>query len=282
MYLPTAAHIIRRGLLIAGMTALASLAGPLARAPHFAASAAPREASEAGFDHTHSAWTRVLAAHVRDGWVDYAGLHRRPEALDAYLASLAAPRPEEFRSWSEKEQLAFWINAYNAWTVRLILDNYPLESIRSIGLLPGAAFRSRFIPLGRLRGSSGMISLNDIEHGVLRPEFREPRIHFAIVCASAGCPALRSEAYRAADLESQLDDAARDFLRDTTKNRFDSRSRTLHLSSIFKWFGEDFETAAGSLESFVGPYLDEATRSQLDGGEVTVSFLDYDWTLNGD
>ena len=98
MYLPTAAHIIRRGLLIAGMTALASLAGPLARAPHFAASAAPREASEAGFDHTHSAWTRVLAAHVRDGWVDYAGLHRRPEALDAYLASLAAPRPEEFRS----------------------------------------------------------------------------------------------------------------------------------------------------------------------------------------
>src|SRR4029434_9265868 len=132
------------------------------------------------------------------------------------------------------QRIAFWINAYNAFTLRLILDHYPIASIRRIGWLPGAAFRERFIPMQGLKGET--ISLDDIENGTLRSAFREPRIHFALVCAARSCPPLRREAYRGADLDRQLDDQARIFLRDATKNRVDAATRTLYLSSIFKWF----------------------------------------------
>ena len=232
------------------------------------------------FDHEHGAWTSILGRYVRAGSVDYAGLARAGRSeLSAYLHSLESVRREPFDSWTREQKLAFWINAYNAYTVELILDHYPLESIRSIGLLPGAAFRARFIPLGELRG--GTLALNDIEHEILRREFREPRIHFAIVCASKSCPVLRSEAYRANDLDRQLDDAARAFLRDASRNRFDPAGRTLYLSAIFDWFREDFEANARSLPEFVARYADDATTAQIAAGGAKVEFLDYDWSLNG-
>lgn len=202
--------------------------------------------SGAHFDHDHSAWTAVLQRYVQSCFVDYAGLKKNGQAkLDTYLRSLESVRRSHYDSWTREQQLAYWINAYNAYMVQLILNHYPLKSIRSIGLLPGAAFRDDFIPLKGVLGKT--LSLNNIEHEILRKQFQEPRIHFAIVCASKSCPILRPEAYRAKDLHSQLDDAARAFIRDSSKNSFEPGARTLRLSSIFKWFREDFEREARTL-----------------------------------
>lgn len=235
--------------------------------------------SGAHFDHDHSAWTALLQRYVRGGFVDYAGLKKSGQAdFDAYLRALESGR-RNLESWAREQQLAYWINAYNAFTVRLILNHHPLKSIRSIGLLPGAAFRDAFIPLDGVQGKT--LSLNDIEHEILRKRFREPRIHFTIVCASQSCPVLRAEAYRAEDLDSQLDEAARTFTRDSSKNSFDPASRTLRLSSIFTWFRQDFERTGKTLPEFVARYADPSTAAALGRGEVRVEFLDYDWSLNG-
>ncbi len=229
------------------------------------------------FDHDHSEWTDLLKRYVRDGDVDYRGLAGEGRGpFDAYLRSLQAASASE-HTFRRDERMAFWINAYNAFTIRLVLDNYPIESIRAIGLLPGAAFRKKFIPLGR---GGEEISLDTIEHEILRKEFQDARIHFAIVCASKSCPALRSEAYRARDLARQLDDAARGFLADPSKNRLDG-SETLHLSPIFKWFREDFERDAGSLEAFAARYAAPNDAERIRTAKMQLEFLDYDWSLNG-
>ena len=191
--------------------------------------------------------------------------------------ALSAVSPAQ-SGWTREQRLAFWINAYNAFTIRLVLDHYPLSSIRSIGFLPLAAFRTKFIPLGAGRTR---MSLNDIENKILRQQFQDARIHFAIVCASKSCPTLRSEAYRSSALDQQLDEAARAFLDDPSKNRWEPVSRTLYLSSIFTWFRDDFEREAKTLPAFVGRYLRQSDRAALDSGNVRVVFLDYDWSLNG-
>ena len=195
--------------------------------------------------------------------------------LDAYLAELSAACTDDYARWTNAERIAFWLNAYNAFTVRLVLDHYPIASIRKIGWLPGAAFRERFIPMPALKG--GTISLDDIEHGTLRPTFHEPRVHFALVCAARSCPPLRPEAYRGADLDWQLDDQARAFLRDPAKNRVDHAMRTLYLSRIFEWYRDDFETSGSSLPAFVARYRDDGADIT---GEWRVTFLEYDWRLN--
>lgn len=224
-------------------------------------------------DPRHAAWTAIVARRVEAGRVDYAGLQREDgAALDAYLATLSGVCAADYERWTRAGKIAFWINAYNAFTVRLVLDHHPIASIRDIGWVPLAAFRRKFIPMEGLKG--GTISLDDIEHRTLRSAFREPRIHFALVCAARGCPPLRAEAYRGADLERQLDEQARAFLADPTKNRVEGE--TLHLSPIFQWFRGDFEAAGGSLAAFVAPYL--GTRAP--GAWTRIEFLDYDWRLN--
>lgn len=250
----------------------------------FAVTLLPAPASAGGdpcpIDQTHAAWTAMLSRHVRDGVVDYAAWKRDDDAaLGAYLVTLSGVCRPGYESWTSAQRIAFWIDAYNAFTVRLVLDHYPLPSIRSIGWLPGAAFRENFIPMDGLKG--GTISLNDVEHGTLRTDFREPRIHFALVCASKSCPALRPEAYRGADLERQLDEQARAFLNDPTKNRFDVASRTLSLSSIFTWFHDDFAYAAGSVPLYVARYLPPDGVELARDPSVQVEYLDYDWSLNG-
>lgn len=227
-------------------------------------------------DQSHAAWSAIVARWVADGRVDYAGLHAdgRP-ALDAYLAALSSTCATDYEGWTRAARIAFWLNAYNAFTVQLILEHYPIASIRKIGWLPGAAFRQRFIPMPGLKGDT--ISLDEIENGTLRSAFREPRIHFALVCASRSCPPLRGEAYRGADLDRQLDDQARIFLQDPSRNRVDVAARTLYLSSIFKWFRGDFEAAAGSLPAYVAPYLAPGTPPVAD---FDVEFLAYDWSIN--
>jgi hypothetical protein len=227
-------------------------------------------------DQTHAAWTTIIERWVEHGAVDYAGMLREGQpALDAYLVALSGACGSDYERWSRDQRIAFWINAYNAFTVRLILDHYPIASIRRIGWLPGAAFRKQFSPMEGLKGRT--ISLDDIENGTLRSAFREPRIHFALVCASQSCPRLRHEAYRGADLDRQLDDQARTFLNDPHKNRVDQARKTLHLSSIFTWFRGDFEQAAGSLPAYVARYLDAFQPSFT---EYSIEFLDYDWSLN--
>ncbi len=234
------------------------------------------EAACTRFDHSHGAWTAILERRVEAGVVDYAGLLQESEGeLDAYLASLSGACAADYQTWRREERIAFWVNAYNAFTIRLILDHHPVPSIRSIGWLPLAAFRERFIPMPGLRG--GNVSLQEIENDVLRGPFREPRIHFALVCAATSCPELRREAYRGVDLDRQLDDQARGFLRDPSKNRVDASARKLYLSSIFEWYLGDFEGAAGTLQAYVAPYLD-AKGVDVSGYEV--DYLDYDWSLN--
>lgn len=239
----------------------------------------------------HSIWDGLLKAHVRvvegglASQVDYAGLMARRGELAEYLQSLAAVEAGIFDSWPGSEQLAFLLNAYNSWTVELILGKYPdLQSIKDLGNLFQSPWKKKFIPLlGETR------SLDDIEHGLIRGSgrYREPRIHFAANCASIGCPALRAEAYRGTDLERQLEEAATLFLRDRSRNRLNGR--VLQVSSLFKWYSDDFtggwrsfSTLAAFFAGYAGPLdLSKEDVRALTAGEIKIDFLDYDWRLNG-
>lgn len=257
----------RYTLLIAGLCLCASI---------LTLPAITRAADCRKIDQTHSAWSALLENWVSDDRVDYAGMKSAARApLEVYLESLSATCVPDYVTWSREQRLAFWINAYNAFTVKLIVDHHPISSIRKIGFLPGAAFRRRFIPMPELKGDP--ISLDDIENDTLRADFREPRIHFALVCASVGCPPLRKEAYRASDLDRQLDEQTQLFLNDTDKNRFDPVTNTLYLSPIFKWFRADFEAVAGSEAAYVARYLEDP---RIGKPGVKIKYTDYDWSLN--
>ncbi|MEO0996496.1 MAG: DUF547 domain-containing protein [Pseudomonadota bacterium] len=239
---------------------------------------------------SHDTWDALLSRHVvsvRDGAtteVDYAGFLRDRETLQGYLDTLAAVPADDFDAWAEADQLAFLINAYNAWTVELILTEYPgLGSIRDLGSLFSSPWKRRIAPLlGKKR------TLDDIEHGMIRGSGRydEPRIHFGVNCASIGCPALAADAYRGATLEQQLEAATRAFLGDRTRNRLEGGQ--LRVSSIFKWYREDFETGwrgADSLGRFLALYSDALAlpadaADALRSGELEIDFLSYDWSLN--
>lgn len=241
-----------------------------------------------GFDHT--AWDVLLRRHVvsvRGGHaseVDYAGMRRDRTALKQYLAALSVLSEKDFEAMSRPARLAFLINAYNAWTVELILSAGPgLASIRDLGSVLRSPWKRTFIPLlGAQR------ALDDIEHEMIRTPGRydEPRIHFAVNCASVGCPALREEAYVAERLEPQLEDATRRFLGDATRNRLGTQA--LEVSSLFKWYREDFERpwpAGPGLKGFFASYgevlgLRPADRDALLRGDLPIRFLDYDWRLN--
>jgi len=237
--------------------------------------------------YDHAAWDALLKRHVqpiRAGVateVDYAGMARERAALKGYLDGLAAVRRDEFNRWPKPERLVFLINAYNAWTVELILTAWPeVKSIKELGSLFRSPWKRAFIPLlGETR------SLDDIEHGMIRAKgvYDEPRIHFAVNCASIGCPALRAEAFSAARLDAQLADATRLFLADRSRNRWQGDG--LAVSSIFKWYGDDFKQVGG-LNAFLASQADalgltEAQKQRLREGRVEIEFLDYDWKLNG-
>jgi hypothetical protein len=233
------------------------------------------------FDHTHAAFDALLQARVADGRVDYAALKAAPQPLTAYLDTLAAVREADFKSWSEKDRLAFLCNLYNAATLQLIVDHYPVASIRKIGGffnfggLGDGPWKQKVV---RLFGQ--VTTLDHVEHGIIRKEYPDARAHFALVCAARGCPPLRAGAFVGARLDAQLDEQGRVFLGEQEKNRVDAAKRTLHLSPIFKWFAGDFEAAAGSVEKFVAPFFPEAARAALAAGGFKISYTDYDWSLN--
>lgn len=225
---------------------------------------------------SHSRFDALLKKQVKDARVDYAALQAQPGELNGYLDALAKISPAAFARLPQSDRLACLLNLYNAATLKLITDHYPLSSIRSIGVLPGAAWRDR-----RVRFGGQIMTLEYLENKIIRAEYREPRIHFALVCAANGCPPLRSEAYAGARLNRQLDEQARQFLGESAKNHFDARTQTLHLSPIFQWYEADFTAAAGSLAEYVQRYLPRTQRDALAASQkVAVAFTKYDWALN--
>ncbi len=232
-------------------------------------------ASAADIDSSHAALTAILGKHVKPSGVDYAGLKKNSAPLASYLDTLAGVSEPTFKQWPKDQQMAMLINLYNAATLKLVVDHYPLKSIKEVGKLSGGPWKQSVV---RLFGKS--VSLDHIENNLLRPNYKDPRIHFAINCASIGCPALRNEAFQASKLNAQLDEQARAFLHDSTKNRVDSKAGVLYLSSIFDWFKGDFVSKSGSVEKFIAPYLDETNRKWVAKGGFKIKYTDYDWSLN--
>ncbi len=238
----------------------------------------------------HEEWDRLLKDHVvsfRGGQVtqvDYDGFLKDRKKFMDYLGQLSAVQREDFDSWQKPEQLAFLINAYNAWTIQVVLTRYPdLESIREIGLFPFSVWRRRVVELFDDR-----YSLDELEHEMIRGSglFEEPRIHFALNCAATGCPPLRTEAYVGARLYQQLEDNTKLFLTDKSRNFF--FEDTLYVSRIFDWYQEDFEKGWLGIVSvcqFLNSYKKQLGVSVdsnfcLQTADIGLSYLDYDWSLN--
>jgi hypothetical protein len=230
------------------------------------------------FDHEHTALGKVLEKKLvsqgSDVLVDYRSLKKNSSTLDSYLQALSKIQEKEFKAWSREQRLATLINAYNAWTLKLIIDHYPVKSIKDIGSLFSSPWKKEFIPwLGK------KITLDEIEHERIRPVFNEPRVHFALVCASKGCPPLRKIPYTGKNLEEMLEANKLAFLRNEKKNtyRLEGKKLTLQVSTIFKWFTDDFG-GEEKLKSYLleGMGLTEKAR----GKSIEIDFLDYDWSLN--
>ena len=221
-------------------------------------------------EFSHQVFHEVLGTHVEQGLVDYPAIDK-DHRFERYIQQLDRIDPSSFPT--RQDRLAFWINAYNAFAIKGILDGY--SPLTLFG-------RYRYF-IGRAYGVGGQsINLYDLEREVLIPDFREPRIHFAIVCASSSCPRLQSWAYAADKLEEQLEDSARVFFNDPTRNRFDRERKVAHLSMIFRWFEEDFVAHSGSLLNYVRRYVaDPDLARELESTPYTVQFLEYDWRLNG-
>ena len=232
-------------------------------------------APAARFDHTHAALDQLLKRYVTDALVDYPALKNDSKKLNACLDELAAVREADFQQWTQPQQLAFLMNFYNAATLRLILDHYPIKSIKKIGGFLSGPWDQ---PVVRLFG--GTVTLGHVEHEILRKKYNEPRIHFAIVCAALGCPPLRSEAYVADRLDAQLDNQGEKFLHDTRKNSVDAKNRVVNLSPIFKWFSGDFEKKSGTVLKFVAPFFPADAQAGLAKGGYKISYTGYDWSLN--
>lgn len=216
----------------------------------------------------HLLFDRVLNAHVRDGIVDYGAI-QEDARFPQYLDYLEATNPDSLTTREEK--LAFWINAYNALAIKGVLDG-----LSTAGFLSRIRFFTTDYSLAGRR-----IDLYDLEHDVIIP-YGEPRIHFAIVCASASCPKLISEAYIAATLDQQLEQNTRDFINDESKNRFDKTSKSARISMIFDWFAEDFESQSTTVQRYLARYVDDPEIAEaLHNEEYGIWYFNYDWSLNG-
>jgi hypothetical protein len=243
-------------------------------------------------DHSYVQWDALLRKHV--AWnaagvastVSYRGFQVERAELKKVLDEFSAVTKAEYDGFRRDEKLAFLINAYNAYTVELILTKYPdLKSIRDLGSVIQSPWKKKFF---RLLGEER--HLDNVEHDMIRAPgaFDEPRIHVVVVCASVGCPALRPEAVVATRLEAQLEDSTRRFLRDKSRNRFNTTNSKLEVSKIFDWYRGDFEKGfkgITSREVFFARYAQDlsaepASQAMIREGKVSIGFLDYDWSLN--
>lgn len=250
-------------------------AGPIALAA--LSFLAPRLLAAVGvFDH--SPFDALLKKHVVDGLVDYAAFKLAPRFRE-YLESLNSQDPSRL---PEAERLAFWINAYNAYTIDLIVKHDEKESIRNINKSLGFLKLKGPWKEPVVKAGGRTYTLDEVEHEIIRKQFREPRIHFALVCAALGCPPLRSEAYSGSRLEAQLQDQAGRFLvRMPAHNRVDAASRTAYLSPIFDWYKQDFGGDDAAVGRYVAQFYPEGPEKRLLlSGDFQVKHTDYDWTLN--
>ena len=247
------------------------------------------------FDHQHQMLTQVLSEVVKlspnkkQTRVDYAQLFKQPEPLNQYLAQLSSVKQSEYQLWTNDEQLSFLINAYNGFTLQLIIQNYAkfqsgkVESIKDLGSFFSSPWKQSFFTLlGKKR------HLDSIEHDMIRVWFERPRIHVALVCAAVSCPPLRNEAFVADKLEQQLDDQMSQFLSDDQRNTIKISDNRVYLSAIFKWYGEDFEKGQQgftSLKDLINVYQtdmadDPQQLTWLQKQDFDIRYLDYDWRLN--
>jgi len=248
-------------LLLAAVTYFA-LGVPTCRVDNFASDSEPI---------SHELWDAQLDRFVSDaGWVDYDAWKKDTVGLQEYLTLLEANHPNE-TNWSRDERLAYWINAYNAYTVELMLMHWPLESIKDIK--DGIGFVNSVWDIKFIEIEGQEYDLNNLEHGIIRPKFEDPRIHAAVNCASVSCPVLRNEAFTAKDLDAQLDDQVKRWF-NSNRNDLSNPSQP-KLSSIMKWYGDDFQWNDGSLETFVEKY----SGVQIPDG-TKFQYLDYDWGVN--
>ncbi len=261
-----------------------------------AATGASAKNPDTGFDHSHAAFTTLLKKHVvliegdKISQVRYAALQQDRAALKSYLAGLSAVRATDFNAWSKPQRMAFLINAYNGFTLELMLQNYPVKSIKDIGSFFDNRWKRPFI---KLLGQD--FSLDGIEHETLRKPgaYNEPRVHYAVNCASIGCPALRKEAFVADRLDVQLEEQAVRFLSDRSRNHY--ANGKLEVSMIFNWFAEDWEKGLTGFDDktlpiksraeYFGRYAkllsdNPADQQKIRDGKVTISHLDYDWAIN--
>lgn len=245
----------------------------------------------------YSIYQTLLSQYVDDdGLVDYQGLQEDQDRFETFLQEMSTVTKQEYEQWKEADQTAYWINAYNAFTLKAILDHYPIKA----GWLTSLTY-----PKNSIRHISGVwdtlkfnamgkpLTLDEIEHKILRVQFNEPRIHVAIVCASIGCPTLRNEPFTGAQLEEQLVDQTKRFLSNPQNFRIDKENHTVYLSSIFSWFGEDFINKHGNtpnyqhlnktehaIISFISNYISDEDQYYLLKNKFSISYTKYDWALN--
>jgi len=220
---------------------------------------------------THSLYANLLRKYVHQGEVDYRGFKSEEAFLDQYLKILEKVDP---KSLPRNEQFAFYINAYNAWTIKLILGSYPgIKTIKDLGSFLKGPWKKK---IARINGD--VITLDDIEHNILRPRFKDPRVHFAINCAALSCPPLGSTPYIGSRLDSQLDNSVRAFINNSERNYI--KGNTLYVSKIFKWFSRDFND---DIISFFLKHGDADLKKKLGAkkGNIEIKYLHYDWSLNG-
>lgn len=259
-----------------------------------------QEVKSENFDQTYAAYNSLLDKYVVDAEVNYEGFIDSRAEFEAFLSSFGSVDQADFDTWTEEQKLSFWINAYNAFTIKAIIDHYPISrSFSLVGIfyapsnsilqIKGVWDKLQFRAVGK------MVTLEEIEHEILRKEFNEPRIHMAIVCASTSCPDLRSEAYVPEKLEEQLSEASINFVNSPQKGVYvNQQNGRVKFSKIFKWFGEDFIPNYGSKKlfnnyslkenavlNFTSDYINsDETKKYLMNNKLKIGYLGYDWNLN--
>lgn len=222
-------------------------------------------------------WNQLLSQYVDSkGRVDYAAWKSESSTiLNQWLGEI---KQSDFTSINSDQELALWINLYNAFTVASILESYPITSIQpKIWGIPNFLAFAWFFYRPTHKVGDSYYYLNQIEHRILRKKFNEPRIHFALVCASLGCPLLRNEAYYGETVQNQLEDDARRFINNPDKVRYEASTQTLYCSKIFKWYKKDFLQVAASIPDYIRSYL---KTDIVSSEEIVIAYLDYDWNLN--
>jgi len=226
-------------------------------------------------DFDHSKFDQILKSYVDEkGLVDYSGI-AKDQQFSEYMQSLQGAKVEKL---SRNGQLAFWINGYNAVTIDKVIKKKPKKSVRETGF-PGLWTATKFFTSREHIVAGKRLSQDDIEHEILRKQFKDPRIHFAIICASRGCPPLPRVAYTEANVQTRLEEETKSYLNSARGTRINRSTNTLYVSKLFDWFSDDFIQKRGSAISFMRPYLDGEVLSFLDG-KPKISYLKYDWTLN--